>query len=329
MTIALLALTLATQDYELIRRKERIEYEEAIDLCRKAEARIASEPAKAVELLTELIEKRPLRRMECTVRIEVFANAPDPPVALHPWQLRGRARQSLAKSAGENRRKLLEQALEDFEVSTAKGVASSADLARAVRRELLGVIRPLFETAQPPAANALLLRMEADGQGAEVEAFAEGLQKEAGAADRRLDVPGPVPQRQAAARREVAWCDAALAALAGTRAGKEAKAALSGVRERAAAIAAYRGSIRIKISASPYAEIVSLKRDGKEVPLEERLTPLALPAPVEIGDLEIELSHPAAGKRTAKFAASSLREGATYVLTADMEKGVLALTPLP
>lgn len=321
--VLLLAAVLAVQDVEVIRRTDRIAYEEALDLCRKAEERIATEPGRAVESLSDLIDKRPLRKMECLVRIEVFADSPGAPVALFPYQLRGRARQSLAAADGADRRKLLEQALQDFETSTARGVTASARLARDVRRELLALLRPDLDPALPP----LLRSMEADQQAAEVRDFAAWLAGEAAVAERRLDEPGNVGPSDAA--KVQSWCDRATSALQGLRAGENVRAQLAALRTKAAARAAYKGSIRLKISASPYAEVVALRRDGKELALPERLTPLRLDAAVEIGDLDVELRHPQFGRRSAAFPASSLKDGARYVLTADMEKGILTLSPLP
>ena len=321
--LVLLALSFAVQDVEIIRRKDRIEYEEAVDLCRKAEARIATEPAKALEALDDLIEKRPLRKMECLVRIEVFADTPGAPVPLLPYQLRGRARQALAATAAADRRRLLEQALQDFETSTARGVPSSADLARGARRELLGVLKPALD----PSINLLLVSMEANQQVAAVEAFAEELRAEAAAARRRLDDAGK--KAGAEAGKTAAWCDRAAAALKGTKSGAAVSAELDALRVLAASLAAYRGSIQLKISASPYAEIVALKRDGKDIALTERFTPLTLPAPLEIGDLDLELRHPDWGRRSASYAANSFKDGARYVLAIDMSTGVLTLTPLP
>lgn len=318
--LLLLALAAAVQDVEIIRRTDRIAYEEAIDLCRKAEGRIASEPARAIEALGELIDQRPLRKMECLVRIEVFADTPGTPVPLFPYQLRGRARQSLASAEGAGRRKLLEQALQDFETSAARGVASSAPLARGVRRELLSLLKPGLD----PALNPLLRAMAADQQAADVDAFVAGLATEAAAARRSLE--GSLP---AAAAKVVLWCDEAAAPLRGIPAGEKLLADLAALRSQAAALAAYRGSIRLKISASPYAAVVALRRDGKDIALAERLTPLKLAVPLEIGDLDVELRHPELGRRRAMFPAASFKDGASYVLVADMDKGTLTLSPLP
>ncbi len=80
-------------------------------------------------------------------------------------------------------------------------------------------------------------------------------------------------------------------------------------------ILAWRGTCTIRIHVHPYAEVRGPFVEA--LPPQERYTPLALLG-VEIADGEIEILHPAHGKRSVPV--RDLRNGASYVLEGTWEK---------
>ena len=98
---------------------------------------------------------------------------------------------------------------------------------------------------------------------------------------------------------------------------KAAADTLAPVREKAAGIANFKGRFTLKFVIGPYAEVTKLSREGKEVPLAKRATPLTVPD-LEIGDYEIELAHPQLGKKQIRIAGAELKEGKTYRISGAM-----------
>jgi hypothetical protein len=118
------------------------------------------------------------------------------------------------------------------------------------------------------------------------------------------------------ATRLVKWCDMMEGASQGIERLKTVAASLGPARDKARGIASYRGRFVLQFVIGPYAE-VKLVREGKEIPLAQRATPL-LVRDLEIGDYEIELTHPQLGKKQIKIAASDLKENKTYRISGQM-----------
>ena len=77
-----------------------------------------------------------------------------------------------------------------------------------------------------------------------------------------------------------------------------------------------------------HAEVTRLTTGGKAVTLKDRFGPLMVGG-IEIGDLEIEFSHPTLGKRIEKIAAAQLRDGKTYQINGNMKDAKLRVAELP
>ncbi len=143
-------------------------------------------------------------------------------------------------------------------------------------------------------------------------------------------LPAEIQKRREAAARLVGWCDAAAAAGRGLEALKPALATASQLRASAATIANYRGSFTLKIVVGPFAELTRLARDGQALALpSQRFTPISALGPLQIGDYELELSHPQLGKKIEKIGAGQLRDGGTYRLSGHLADPKLTFTPLP
>src|SRR6185295_18122053 len=119
----------------------RAQYREAVDLCRAAEDLIDRDPEAAATRLTDLLDRfGALPKIECRLRIKVFADDPGSAFAFFPYQFRGRARLASAKGAADR----LEGAVRDFEQSFHRGVAASEPLLQAARLEWWRSLQPLL-----------------------------------------------------------------------------------------------------------------------------------------------------------------------------------------
>ncbi|HLF95028.1 MAG TPA: hypothetical protein VJB14_16285 [Planctomycetota bacterium] len=336
-------------------------YDRAVRACEQALRLLETDPEGALQKLNEVHEKldppdKPgLKDHERVLRFEVQSGDYSAPVAFYPYQSRGRVRLKLAAVAKgiEERRRLLTEAVADLQKSVEKGVESSGPLLAGAKAELAKLPPP-----PPPAPTpaevaaawskewaALRPRIAAGtfkpGEAALVETAGKLLKRLAPEASTRdqvevaawiaAEVEGAKGRVKALSREEakraVAWCETLSAAIAAIDALKAARESLGKVRDDAARIAQYRGSFTLKIGPSPYAEDVRILREGKEILLVQRATPLVA-VDLEIGDFTVELAHPDSGKRTVTIPASLLREGKAYVLSGRM-KGELAVTLLP
>jgi hypothetical protein len=132
----------------------------------------------------------------------------------------------------------------------------------------------------------------------------------------------------AAASRLVGWCDTFLASHKGIEFLKRYHEQTRKTRDAAALIANYKGSVTIKILIGPFAEVTKLTTGGKDMPLKQRHTPVMIGG-IEIGDLEIELSHPTLGKRVEKIGASQLKDQKVYELNGAFKDAKLRMKELP
>lgn len=364
MSFAALLLAVLAQDKPVIidrlhPQKDRYDharrtYEQALKL-------LDTDPDAALQKITEIHDRldqpdRPgLQEFEKTLRFEDNSGDYSPPLPFYPFQVRGRARLKLAalSKSVEERRRLLTDAAADFQKSVEKGVESSGTLLKETRAEIAKLPPPLppAPTAEELAAswskewNALRPRLSYGSFAAEDSAVpvqaARLFGRMAAEASPRdqvdvagwisLEVAGAKPRVKSLsrdeARRMVLWTETLAAALAGLEPFKASRESLSQFRSEAVQIAEYRGSFTLKIGPSPYAEEVRVLREGREIVLPGRSTPLVL-SRLEIGDYTVELTHPGTGKRTVSIPAASLSEGRTYILHGKMA-GELAVAPLP
>ena len=140
MIALLLSLVLsapAPQDTRTVVRTEKADYNAALAKYKEAEGMIDSDPAGAIERLSEILSNSKLRVIECIIRIEQRPAEYSDPYPFLPYQSRGTARANQAKKlSGEAARKLLAAAIEDYGESVKRNVASSADLLKAAQTRL-------------------------------------------------------------------------------------------------------------------------------------------------------------------------------------------------
>ena len=129
------------------------------------------------------------------------------------------------------------------------------------------------------------------------------------------------------ALKVVGWCDLMTPAMKGSPKLASGLALVEQSRGIAAKIAAFKGSVTLKLFVGPFAEVLKVTRDGAPLALSAKSTPLVIPN-VEIGDFEVELQHPQHGKKAHKIPASTLKDGKTYVLSGQL-KDALRLTEQP
>jgi len=147
-------------------------------------------------------------------------------------------------------------------------------------------------------------------------------------AESQLSRLGGGIDKQAAAARIVAWCETVQAAAKGQDFIRKHAETAARVRGSAARIANYKGNFVLRILVGPYAEVTKLTRNGKDVPLSQRVTPLVLGG-LEIGDYEVELSHPQLEKKTVKITEKQLKDGKAYQISGRFQDAKLRVTELP
>ncbi|HYE98068.1 MAG TPA: hypothetical protein VEJ18_04110, partial [Planctomycetota bacterium] len=174
-----------------------------------------------------------------------------------------------------------------------------------------------------PAAAAVLQRLEGEAARRDAVNETDWLDREA---RRVLSESERLGKDRDRARRMAGWCDTLIAAMKDVPSLGPTRALVQQARGRAAAVADYRGSITLKIAPGPWANVVKATRDGKPLALPAKATPLVLPN-LEIGDFELELSHPQHGTRTIRIPAAQLKDGATYVAGGLMKDAELRLAP--
>jgi hypothetical protein len=132
----------------------------------------------------------------------------------------------------------------------------------------------------------------------------------------------------AAAGRLVGWCDTFMGSLKGVEFLTRYQQQTQKTRDAAAQIANYKGSVTLKILVGPFAEVTKLTTGGKDFPLKQRVTPLMIGG-IEIGDLEVEVTHPQLGKKVEKIPASQLKDGKVYEVTGNIKDAKLRMRELP
>ncbi|HLY09376.1 MAG TPA: serine/threonine-protein kinase [Planctomycetota bacterium] len=141
-------------------------------------------------------------------------------------------------------------------------------------------------------------------------------------------VAGGGEEKRGAAARMVAWFDMIQGAAKGVDFLKRQVDSVGKSRAEAARIANYKGSFTLKIFIGPYAEVTKVTRNGKDVPISQRVTPLLLGG-LEIGDFEIELSHPQLGKKVVTIPEKQLKDGKGYQISGRFQDAKLRVAELP
>jgi hypothetical protein len=134
--------------------------------------------------------------------------------------------------------------------------------------------------------------------------------------------------RRATAARIVAWSDMIKGVGKGSDFLKRPLESLGKTRADAARIANYKGSVTLRLFIGPYAEVTKLTRNGAEIPLTQRATPLVLGG-LEIGDFEIEFSNPQLGKKVEKIGEKQLKDGKVYQISGRFQDAKLRVQELP
>lgn len=313
-------LLLQAQTGDTVRRSDplRTAYQDAVDACQEAERLLATKPEAVIEKLAPLFAESLDKNRFTLVEQRLFIEAKSQeftPSEFYPYHLRGKARLLVArKKQNEEARQLLIDAAADLQTSVTRGALRSKEPLAEVKKELWDNLRVALEPATWKPGGA--------GIGPALIAAAP-LPKEAmdwvAAAIDRVDKqmrelrskPGEPDSKRPAAKLAAEWCQA-MAAFGGAT---EAAALKTGAL--AVAIRDSRGNFRLKIGVSPWARVIRLERQGEEIPLADRDTPLLIPRELEIGDYTVELDHPS-GKKTARIPGKSLEPGRTYVLWGDM-----------
>jgi serine/threonine protein kinase len=139
---------------------------------------------------------------------------------------------------------------------------------------------------------------------------------------------GSGEEKRAVASNIVKWYDVVMASAKDIDVLKRQMDSAAKFQKDLKQIASYKGSVTLKILVGPYAEVTRLTTGGKAVTLKDRFGPLMVGG-IEIGDLEIEFSHPTLGKRIEKIAAAQLRDGKTYQINGNMKDAKLRVAELP
>ncbi|MBV8878986.1 MAG: hypothetical protein JO332_03370 [Planctomycetaceae bacterium] len=139
MMILLLAFlsALAPQDTRIVGRTEKSEYNAALAKFKEAEGLLESDPAGAIDRLTEILSNSKIRVLECSIRIEQRPAEYTDPYLFLPYQARGTARVNQSKRlTGEAAQRMMAAAIEDFNESIKRNVAPSGDLLKAAQARL-------------------------------------------------------------------------------------------------------------------------------------------------------------------------------------------------
>ncbi|HZL72068.1 MAG TPA: hypothetical protein VFC86_06395, partial [Planctomycetota bacterium] len=137
--------------------------------------------------------------------------------------------------------------------------------------------------------------------------------------------------RREEARRRVDWCRAILAVLEG-KSGKfaEAKNLASDRAARYAPVAAYRGSVTLRIMATPFAEVRSLRAGNTWIVKDGKLTAGKPGTPVEytpfvaenldIADYELVLVDPKGVERKLPIPGAGMKHSSRYTFTGSLSQ---------
>jgi len=183
------------------------------------------------------------------------------------------------------------------------------------------------DTTLAERANGHLVALKANAPLREGDIY-DWFDRQVGRAETQMGRLGGGEERRVTAARIVAWCDVLQAATKGLTFIKKHIDAAAKIRGDAARIANYKGSFALRVIVGPFAEMTKLTRNGKDVPVPQRLTPLLLGG-LEIGDYEVEFTHPQLGRKTEKISEKQLKDGKTYQISGRFQDAKLRVTELP
>jgi hypothetical protein len=320
---------LSLQADDTVRRNDpnRSAYQEAFDACHEAERLLTASPEAALEKLAPVFADGIDRARFALIERRLFIEAKSQEFTPHdffPYHLRGRARLLVArKKKEEDARRLLIDAAVDLQGSLTRGATRSKEPLSEAQKELWDNVRAAlayegWKPGRAALADQALALLSTGDLGPLVAAWlgAELARLETSLRELRKQQGDPEARRPAA-RQAAGWCEAVAAAVRGTVAYQEVLNSAARTLALAAAIRDSRGQFRLKIGVSPWARVTRFEREGEEIPLADRDTPLRVPQELDIGDYTIELSHPN-GRKIARILAKSLEPGRTYVLWGDM-----------
>jgi hypothetical protein len=339
MNILLILAFQAAQADDTVHRSDvnRSAYQEAVDACREAEKLLGSAPEAALEKLAPVfldgLDKGRFTLVERKIFIEKKAQeltAYD----FYPYNFRGRARLLVARSRkDEEARRFLLGAAADLQTSLGKGAKDSQKPLAEAHQELWNNVRSaLTYEGWKPGRLALVDQSLALLAATDLKEWATWVAAEIGRVELKLrdlrKEAGDLDSKRPAARQAAEWCDAVFAALRGIPAVQAVSVAASRAGALAASIRDSRGHFRLKIGVNPWATVSRLQREGEEIALTDRDTPLLVPQELEIDDYSVELTHPN-GRKVARISAKSLEPGRTYVLWGDMNGDRFEVSELP
>lgn len=334
MIHALLILALVQGDTVARGDQNRQHYQESVDLFAEAEKLLEKSPEAAVEKLApvfEHIDKGHVTMFE--QRIYIVNKAQEPTkYEFYPYHLRGRARLLAAQRRKDDEaRRFLIEALADLR--TSRKADRGKDLAIA-HQDLWDNVRVAltydgWKAGGTRLAEAMALIADTDHS----KEASTWLVDEIGRVDTHLrDLRKKIADleaRRAPAGRAADWCDTLAASIKALPPFKAPLEAMAQTRALAASIRDSKGTFRLKIVVSPYAKVEHLKRQGEEIPLADRDTPLVIPQELEIDTYTIDLVHPSKGRKNILIEAKSFLPGRTYVLWGDMAGEKFPVTELP
>ncbi|HXX92866.1 MAG TPA: serine/threonine-protein kinase, partial [Planctomycetota bacterium] len=131
------------------------------------------------------------------------------------------------------------------------------------------------------------------------------------------------------ALRLIGWCEMITAASQGIDRLKPLVESLVSAKGTAVKVTDYKGTFTLQLQIGPFAEITRFSREGKDLPLSKKFTPLKLPD-LEIGEYDLELTNPQLGKKQIRFGIKDLKDGRTYLISGQMsDPGILKPRELP
>ncbi|HZE95612.1 MAG TPA: hypothetical protein VE981_01165 [Planctomycetota bacterium] len=137
LLIALILPALTLQESRTVARTDKAEYNAALTKYKEAEGLVETDPAGAIDKLTEIISSPKIRIVECLLKIEQRPAEYTDPYPFIPYQMRGTARVNQSKKlSGDAAQRLMAAAVEDYTESVKRNVASSGDLLKSAQARL-------------------------------------------------------------------------------------------------------------------------------------------------------------------------------------------------
>lgn len=157
LLIALLLAAAEPQDSRIATRAEKNEYNAALARYKEAEGQVETDPASAIDRLSEIISNPKIRLVECMLRIEQRPAEYSEPYPFLPYQMRGTARVNLSKKqTGDAAQRTMAAAIEDYNESVKRNVPSTGDLLKAAQARLTKLKEDVGTPLTTPKADPLV-----------------------------------------------------------------------------------------------------------------------------------------------------------------------------